>query len=209
MSSNVVPVSDDARSSHSNSLGNKEEKNMDVKKEKSHEGLEDEGLSPAIMNNRGKASGMSDMYERKCFILNKVMNEHIGMGRFQWALFALSGFGWFVDNIWLQGVAIILPAVKREFGEKDISWMTFALYVGLIIGAAGWGILADVIGRRPAFNATLALSGIFGIAAGAAPNFVALGGLLAALGIGLGGNLPVDGMLVRDRQVCRWRDWPR
>lgn len=117
------------------------------------------------------------------------------MGRFQWELFALSGFGWFVDNIWLQGVAIILPAVQREFGKTQIAWMTFALYVGLIIGAAGWGILADIIGRRIAFNCTLALAGIFGIAGGAAPNFIALGGLLSALGIGLGGNLPVDGML--------------
>lgn len=118
-----------------------------------------------------------------------------GMGKFQWELFALSGFGWFVDNIWLQGVAIILPAVQREFGKTQIAWMTFALYVGLIIGAAGWGILADIIGRRIAFNCTLALAGIFGIAGGAAPNFVALGGILAALGVGLGGNLPVDGML--------------
>lgn len=86
--------------------------------------------------------------------------------------------------------------MQREFGETQIAWMTFALYIGLIIGAAGWGILADIIGRRPAFNATLGIAGIFSIAAGAAPNFVALGGLLAALGIGLGGNLPVDGMLV-------------
>lgn len=73
--------------------------------------------------------------------------------------------------------------------------MTFALYCGLIIGAATWGILADVIGRRPSFNITLFLAGVFGIAGGAAPNFVGLGGMLAALGFGLGGNLPVDGMM--------------
>jgi MFS family permease len=108
----------------------------------------------------------------------------------------LSGFGWFVDNMWLQGVAIILPRVRAEFGSSTpVSWMTFGLYVGLIIGAAGWGVLADIIGRRPAFNATLFLAGVFGIAAGAAPSYVGLGGLLAALGVGLGGNLPVDGML--------------
>lgn len=101
----------------------------------------------------------------------------------------------FVDNLWLQGVAIILPPVQREFGIKNTPWATFALYVGLIIGAAGWGILADIIGRRPAFNATLFLSGVFGIAAGGAPNFTGLAGMLAAMGVGLGGNLPVDGML--------------
>ncbi|PWN96524.1 MFS general substrate transporter [Tilletiopsis washingtonensis] len=161
-----------------------------------HDGLANEGLSPDILGKRLDAIGVNSVYERKVYILNRVMDEHIGMGKFQWQLFLLSGFGWFVDNMWLQGVAIILPRVRAEFGSSTpVSWMTFGLYVGLIIGAAGWGVLADIIGRRPAFNATLFLAGVFGIAAGAAPSYVGLGGLLAALGVGLGGNLPVDGML--------------
>jgi len=65
--------------------------------------------------------------------------------QFQWQLFALSGFGWFVDNIWLQGVAIILPQIKKEFGAENAQWMTFSLYIGLIIGAFTWGVMADVV----------------------------------------------------------------
>lgn len=128
-------------------------------------GVHEEGISLGIEEKRIEASGVSSSYERKVFILNRVMNDHIGMGRFQWALFLLCGAGWFFDNVFLQGVAIILPAVQREFGETQIPWMTFALYIGLIIGAAGWGALADIIGRRPAFNATLGIAGIFSIAA--------------------------------------------
>ncbi|UZJ56407.1 hypothetical protein CBS101457_005727 [Exobasidium rhododendri] len=197
MSSNVVPVTDEVHKV--SPMGSQSSQGKTEKVERDAAGKDDklyeDGVSPSVSDKRQRANGMSDTYERKCFILNKVMNENIGMGKFQWQLFALSGFGWFVDNIWLQGVAIILPAVQREFGNTDIAWMTFALYIGLIIGASGWGILADIIGRRPAFNATLFLSGVFGIAGGAAPSFIGLGGLLAALGIGLGGNLPVDGML--------------
>ena len=37
--------------------------------------------------------------------------------------------------------------------------------------------------------------GIFGVAAGAAPNFPALCTLVAFIGFGVGGNLPVDGTL--------------
>jgi MFS family permease len=55
--------------------------------------------------------------------------------------------------------------------------------------------MADVVGRRFSFNATLFIGGVFGIAAGGAPSFTALGGMLAALGFGIGGSLPVDGML--------------
>jgi len=51
------------------------------------------------------------------------------------------------------------------------------------------------MGRRLAFNATLFLAGVFGIAAGAAPNWIGVCGLFAALGTGVGGNLPVDGAL--------------
>lgn len=46
--------------------------------------------------------------------------------------------------------------------------------------------------HRLAFNATLFISGVFAIAAGGAPNFVALASLFAVLGVGVGGNLPVD-----------------
>ncbi|KAE8225787.1 hypothetical protein CF319_g1529 [Tilletia indica] len=142
-----------------------------------------------------EAAAVSTAYERKVFVLNKVMNDYIGMGKFQWQLFVLSGFGWTVDNIFLQGVAIILPQIKRELTGYPVQWATFSLYIGLIIGAALWGVMADIVGRRLSFNVTLFLAGVFGIAAGAAPNFIGLCGLLAALGIGLGGNLPVDGML--------------
>jgi len=50
-------------------------------------------------------------------------------------------------------------------------------------------------GRRIAFNMTLFLAGVFGIAAGAAPSWIGACALFAALGVGVGGNLPVDGAL--------------
>ena len=51
------------------------------------------------------------------------------------------------------------------------------------------------MGRRLAFNMTLFLAGVFGVAAGAAPTWISACALFAALGVGVGGNLPVDGAL--------------
>jgi hypothetical protein len=48
--------------------------------------------------------------------------------------------------------------------------------------------LADVIGRRLSWNITLAICGIFAIAAGAAPTFTGLAGMVAALAFGVGGK---------------------
>lgn len=52
-------------------------------------------------------------------------------------------------------------------------------------------IRADVH-RRWSFNVTLLIAGIFGLSSGGSPNFLTLAPLLAVLGVGVGGNLPVD-----------------
>ena len=59
------------------------------------------------------------------------------------------GFGWFADNVWLQGVAIIMPAVANEWrGYPTVRLATLALYAGLIVGALWWGMLCgEPLGR--------------------------------------------------------------
>ncbi len=51
------------------------------------------------------------------------------------------------------------------------------------------------MGRRIAFNCTLLITAIFGIASGFAGSWGGVCALFAALGFGVGGNLPVDGAL--------------
>lgn len=142
------------------------------------------------------ASQHDSVYDRKSKVINKAIQD-IGMGRYQWALFVLAGFGWLADNLWLQTVALTLPPIAQEFGiaTTTVRFTTCATFVGLCLGASFWGIASDIIGRRLAFNATLFIAGVFGIAVGGAPNWIGACGLYAALGFGVGGNLPVDGAL--------------
>lgn len=51
---------------------------------------------------------------------------------------------------------------------------------------------ADFIGRRPAFNITLAISSMAALVGAGAPNFVAIAACCALIGFGTGGNQPVD-----------------
>ena len=136
------------------------------------------------------ASGHDTAYDRKSIVINKAITD-IGMGRYQWSLFALCGFGWLADNMWLQGVALTLPALTQEFGpsETQVRYTTCALFIGLCLGASFWGVASDVIGRRLAFNMTLFIAGVFGLAVGGGPNWIGTCGLYAALGIGVGGNV--------------------
>ncbi|KAG8533774.1 uncharacterized protein KY384_001515 [Bacidia gigantensis] len=142
------------------------------------------------------AYGHDSAYDRKAKVINKALMD-IGMGSYQWQLFVLCGFGWLADNLWLQTVALTLPSLTSEFGpsETHVRYTTCATFIGLCIGASFWGVASDVIGRRLAFNATLFIAGIFGLSIGGGPNWIGTCGLYAALGVGIGGNLPVDGAL--------------
>ncbi|KAL5528270.1 hypothetical protein ACEPAF_7406 [Sanghuangporus sanghuang] len=142
-----------------------------------------------------ETDGVGTAYLAKSHLINQCLQNEVGFGRYQWELFILSGFGWLADNLWLQGVAIILPQVQIDLDPPRVEYITLSLYAGLITGATFFGSLADVIGRKPSWQITLFLTGVFGIAAGGALNFVALCSLVACIGFSVGGNLPVDGAL--------------
>lgn len=44
------------------------------------------------------ASGHDSSYDRKSKVINKAIQD-IGMGRYQWKLFGLCGFGWLADKL--------------------------------------------------------------------------------------------------------------
>lgn len=144
----------------------------------------------------GKQQQRFTDYELKSKLINKAIQD-IGMGRYNWQLFLLCGFGWFADNLWMQGVSLILPSLSAEFGiaEKTVRYTTSALFLGLCFGSFFWGIGSDVMGRRLAFNCTLLITSIFGTLAAYASSWGMVCALVAALGFGVGGNLPVDGAL--------------
>ena len=64
--------------------------------------------------------------------------------------------------------------MSAEFGvsESRVRFTTCALFLGLCLGASFWGVASDVIGRRPAFNLTLLITSVFGLAAGGSPNWI-------------------------------------
>ncbi|RSL39986.1 hypothetical protein CEP53_013665 [Fusarium sp. AF-6] len=143
------------------------------------------------IDTRAIPSGADVVYERKVAVMNQALID-IGMGSFQWKVFAMTGFGWFVDNFWMQAITIISAPVRNEFAVKKIAFLTVAKYAGLVVGSSVWPMTADFIGRRLAFNITLLLSSVAGLVGAGSPNFVAIATFCAIIGVGTGGNQPVD-----------------
>ena len=67
-----------------------------------------------------------------------------------------------------------------------------AVYAGMLAGALFWGLGADVIGRRFAFNVSLFICSVFAIAGGASPNWYVLALFVALSAFGGGGNVILD-----------------
>ncbi|KAJ8076976.1 MFS sugar transporter [Marasmius tenuissimus] len=135
-------------------------------------------------------------YQVKARILNAAIQE-IGMGKYQVYLFCCAGFGWFADSVWPLITGLILSPVTAEF-KFNGPFLTLAANIGLLAGAVFWSLGCDIWGRRWSFNLTLFITGVFGLAAGGSPNFITLASLLAVVGTGVGGNMPVDSAVFLD-----------
>ncbi|KIY51552.1 MFS general substrate transporter [Fistulina hepatica ATCC 64428] len=122
------------------------------------------------------------------------------MGAYQWTLVSLCGFGWLADNMWLEAIAIIMPRVQQHYTIQDnhIGALPSSMFLGMMIGAMGWGACADLVGRSTAFNLTLFFTAIFGIVASFVDSFVALCVVLFFLGSAVGGSMPTDGTLLME-----------
>ncbi|KAF7530959.1 hypothetical protein G7054_g9324 [Neopestalotiopsis clavispora] len=128
----------------------------------------------------------------KMHLVNDAIDE-IGWTPYHWKLFALNGFGYAVDSLVLLLQSVIASQAFKELGPTGYSaGLTIAVYVGMLTGAIFWGLSADMIGRRWAFNISLFICSAAAIVAGAAPSWPSLGFFIAMVGFGGGGNLILD-----------------
>lgn len=129
-------------------------------------------------------------------VLNRALEE-IGFGRYHYTLFILCGLGWAADNALFQLLAVTVQQINYEYGLKGLNGgisTTFA-YIGSAFGAMLWGSIADVIGRRPAFMYTFIITSVFCMTSGLFKSIYLVSFSLFLMGIGFGGNLPIDGAL--------------
>lgn len=97
-----------------------------------------------------------------------------------------------VDSLLLLLQSIIASSAALELNAAYSRALTIAVYVGMLTGAIFWGLSADIIGRKIAFNVSLFICSVAVIVAGAAPSWTSLAFFIAMTGFGGGGNLILD-----------------
>ena len=133
------------------------------------------------------------LYEKKALIVNREL-ESQGMGRYQWMIFFLCGFGYFLDLLWAQAFGLVATPLENELGfpTDQLGNIFTSFSAGLTAGAFVWGVMVDIIGRRWAFNFTVLCTSVFGLCLGAPSSYNAILVLTAFVGFGIGGNIPID-----------------
>ena len=108
--------------------------------------------------------------------------------RFHTVMVLLFGLGWAMDAFEVTLIGNVLGALRARFhlGSYGMSVILGAWFVGLMFGAAGFGWLSDVLGRRRVFLGSLVLYGVATLATAFAPGLGALLALRFLAGLGVG-----------------------
>ncbi len=120
--------------------------------------------------------------------------DQAGTGAFQRNLLGVFGLVWAADAMQVMAVGFTAASIAATFGlTVPQALQTGTLFfLGMMIGAAAFGRLADKYGRRRILLITVAMDALFGLLSVFAPNFGILLALRFLTGIAVGGTLPVD-----------------
>ena len=126
--------------------------------------------------------------------------DRVPLNSFHWRLLVVSGIGWLFDAMDVILISFLLAPITKEFGldAARTGLVASAGFVGMFIGAAVSGRLADRYGRRGVFSVTLVVFSVGALLSAVAPTYETLLAARVVAGLGLGGELPVASTLVSE-----------
>jgi putative MFS transporter len=126
--------------------------------------------------------------------------DRVPLNSFHWKLLVTSGLGWMFDAMDVLLIGFLVTPITKEFAlaPAQVGLVASAGFVGMFLGAAISGRLADRYGRRLVFQGTLVLFSIGAVLSALAPTFETLLAARVIAGLGLGGELPVVATLVSE-----------
>lgn len=124
-----------------------------------------------------------------------------------WRVLFLTGIGWLFDAMDQGMVSGVMAAIGKSWKltPADLGLLGSASAVGMAIGAAIAGMVADKYGRRAVVTFTLVLYGVASALSGLATNFTMLLFFRFLTGLGLGGELPAASTLVSEFSPAKAR----
>jgi putative MFS transporter len=126
--------------------------------------------------------------------------ERLPMTGYQRRLFAIIATAWFFDSMDLGIMTFVLGSIKAEFGlsAMQTGLLASSSFLGMFLGAATAGMLADRFGRKPVFQLSMIFWGVGSLMCGLSDSANELMGYRVLLGFGMGMEFPIGLAMVSE-----------
>lgn len=126
--------------------------------------------------------------------------ERLPMTGYQRSLFGIIATAWFFDSMDLGLMTFVLGSIKAEFGlsAAQAGLLASSSFLGMFLGAAIAGLLADRFGRKPVFQVSMIFWGVGSLMCGLADSVTSLMLYRVLLGFGMGMEFPIGLSMVSE-----------
>jgi putative MFS transporter len=126
--------------------------------------------------------------------------ERLPMTSYQRSLFAIIATAWFFDSMDLGIMTFVLGSIKTEFAlsTAQAGLLASSSFLGMLLGAAIAGMLADRFGRKPVFQVSMIFWGVGSLLCGFATDVTWLMVFRILLGFGMGMEFPIGLSMVSE-----------
>ena len=133
--------------------------------------------------------------------------EALPVGSFHYKLLVVTGLGWMFDSMDTGLISFVLPMLTKEWGltPEQAGWIGSVGLIGMALGAVLAGTIADRLGRKRVFAATVILYSLSTGMCALAWNYESLLFFRFLVGFGLGGELPVAATLMSEYAPAQLR----
>ena len=133
--------------------------------------------------------------------------EGLPLRRFHYVLLAISCLVYGLTAMNVMLISVALPPIIREWSLDPTSAGLLASfgYIGMFVGAASSGFIADRIGRKYTMILMVGLGSLFTGLCGAAWDYWSMAVMRLLAGIGLGGTLPLPGVYMSEYPPAKYR----
>ncbi|MEU6536851.1 MFS transporter [Streptomyces sp. NPDC047000] len=133
--------------------------------------------------------------------------DQVPVSRFHARVVGTLGAGTFFDAFDIVSIATVLSAISATYGlsPSRAGLLVSAGFLGQALGAIGFGLVSERLGRRRVFIVALVVMGVFALISAASWNSTSLGALRLVQGFGLGAEVPVASALLGEFVAARQR----
>jgi MFS family permease len=126
--------------------------------------------------------------------------ERLPLTSYQRGIFAIIATAWFVDSMDLGALTFVLGSIKQTFqlSTAEAGLLSSLSFLGMFVGAASAGLLADRFGRATVFQTSMIFWGLGSLACGVSSTVAMLGASRLLLGFGMGMEFPVAQSMVSE-----------